>query len=941
MAVNIVGGQLGFEHGPDAIQTVGARTLSGPYSPDTILTGNGTATVEATEDLTSEMKLALKLRAPTSSDGAVVRYGMSSITAGNSQDDKVTTVDNFYKVIPMVFGGIDIGAPDNGRLALYRLLGGASGTTNIVTLGVQRLNTPGQWRLFARFPMTGQASDASDPSGYGTTAIPVREKFEVLVVWRRAVGVYIYTRLAGETVWTLQVSRENADVNEVVNRDQYMLDYVSGTWTGTFNTRAEFFPATWSSVSQEAAEEPYLHQKFAIPLIGPMGQLTFQLTQNPDAYQNTSGTSLDHFAVEYAYDSGFTGSMTTAWTQLPGVASHYTARIDVTGLTPGARLYYRWVLRSTSTGVPEYAGDTRSLLVPGPDPNLCVLSCIDHAGQLADKPQLRKALEEVVNLAISIAIITDDPMYSQGMSAEDDGKFLPESEREILARWVEAFQSVDFARFVHSVAIAMKEGDHSNGWNDYDLTQRETTTGTVHSNGFSSYADPASTFTPAQVAAAYGSVSDSIHRTAMRANWFEASGDYGVNTYGGTKVVLTNSWEYRRLSTNTGWGATQLAWFKSVVDSATEDLVFCIDQSVWGRIGSQGSSLINIATAEHLDAIDYVHNNGAQGTKYIGVGGDSHIGATGHRRASLSTGDIIVEPGATRGWVAFLIACPVDQKNNAQLNTGTDAATYAASTGTALREGVDAHYPYREAGRAQPSTDPISGAVLDPERGQLRTSGVFITTSSTGIRARAWGDDGNVPLVDQTYEYTIGYKLYRRTSQSGTDQLVATLSDSTLSYTLTGLLADTEAWYYVNAVSPCGVESTIKPASRMRRVAMDATNQLIAPAPNAPHGVKLDRGPGGLVTLFWQHTNDNGEIDAASFHVYVATGADAFDFNTPTHTINLPARSVGLGTFADSTTVRVVVRAVTSGSVEETNTNETTTTADAAAPVPPASITLV
>ncbi|MEM6505414.1 MAG: hypothetical protein AAF711_08095, partial [Planctomycetota bacterium] len=190
-------------------------------------------------------------------------------------------------------------------------------------------------------------------------------------------------------------------------------------------------------------------------------------------------------------------------------------------------------------------------------------------------------------------------------------------------------------------------------------------------------------------------------------------------------------------------------------------------------------------------------------------------------------------------------------------------------------------------------------------------------------------------------EYTIGYKLYRRTSQSGTDQLVATLSDSTLSYTLTGLLADTEAWYYVNAVSPCGVESTIKPASRMRRVAMDATNQLIAPAPNAPHGVKLDRGPGGLVTLFWQHTNDNGEIDAASFHVYVATGADAFDFNMPTHTINLPARSVGLGTFADSTTVRVVVRAVTSGSVEETNTNETTTTADAAAPVPPASITLV
>ncbi|MEO0477752.1 MAG: hypothetical protein AAF085_17545, partial [Planctomycetota bacterium] len=127
-------------------------------------------------------------------------------------------------------------------------------------------------------------------------------------------------------------------------------------------------------------------------------------------------------------------------------------------------------------------------------------------------------------------------------------------------------------------------------------------------------------------------------------------------------------------------------------------------------------------------------------------------------------------------------------------------------------------------------------------------------------------------------------------------------------------------------------------SSRLRRVAMDADNQLIPPAPNAPHGLKLTLGVNGLVTASWQHSDINSEADAAGFNVYLATGATPFDFDTVNHSIDLPSKSVSLGTFADATTVRVIVRARTAGGIEETNTNETTATADALAPVAPASI---
>lgn len=186
-----------------------------------------------------------------------------------------------------------------------------------------------------------------------------------------------------------------------------------------------------------------------------------------------------------------------------------------------------------------------------------------------------------------------------------------------------------------------------------------------------------------------------------------------------------------------------------------------------------------------------------------------------------------------------------------------------------------------------------------------------------------------------------GYRVYRRASLNAPPELVAEVEPDVLSYTVNGLAADSTALYYINAVSACGVESTISAASRMRRVAMDGASQLIEPAPNAPYALKLTTGEGGQVTAAWQFNNANAEADTAGFNVYVATGEDAFDFNTPNFVIdNTITRSQDLGSFANATAVRCVVRAVAATSVEETNTTEVATTAVANAPDPPTTISI-
>ncbi len=186
-----------------------------------------------------------------------------------------------------------------------------------------------------------------------------------------------------------------------------------------------------------------------------------------------------------------------------------------------------------------------------------------------------------------------------------------------------------------------------------------------------------------------------------------------------------------------------------------------------------------------------------------------------------------------------------------------------------------------------------------------------------------------------------GCEVYKRETRSGVSSFVEAVPDTVLTYTVTGLLANSIQYFHIEAVSECGIRSVLSPITRLRRVAMDADNELIPPTPNAPYGVKLTLRAGGGITASWQHSDDNGEADAASFNVYVATGATAMDYTTPDHTVSVPTQSQDLGTFANDTIVRVVVRAVTSGGDEETNTTEYSATADAAAPDAPTELIIL
>lgn len=186
-----------------------------------------------------------------------------------------------------------------------------------------------------------------------------------------------------------------------------------------------------------------------------------------------------------------------------------------------------------------------------------------------------------------------------------------------------------------------------------------------------------------------------------------------------------------------------------------------------------------------------------------------------------------------------------------------------------------------------------------------------------------------------------GYRIYRRSSLSGADELVDQVDEDTLSYDLTGLSADSEQWYYVNAVTACGVESAgFNITSRLRRVAMDGTNTLIPPAPSAPYALTLTPTSGGVVTASWQFRNNSGDADGAGFNLYIATGATPISYTTPDFAVGATTFSQALGTFAEGTTVKCVVRARTSGGVEETNTTQATTTASVDAPDAPTTLTV-
>lgn len=184
------------------------------------------------------------------------------------------------------------------------------------------------------------------------------------------------------------------------------------------------------------------------------------------------------------------------------------------------------------------------------------------------------------------------------------------------------------------------------------------------------------------------------------------------------------------------------------------------------------------------------------------------------------------------------------------------------------------------------------------------------------------------------------YQVISRDTTDGADTFLGAVPAGTVAFTLAGLSADSTRYYWIKPVSACGVGNGQAVARRLRRVAMDGAANLIAPAPNAPFGLQLTPGAGGQITATWRYRAEGAEAAADKFEVFLATGPDPFDFDTPTHTVSRVgvSNTQDLGTFADGTTVRCVVRALTQGDVAETNTTEATVAADATAPAAPVTL---
>lgn len=250
--------------------------------------------------------------------------------------------------------------------------------------------------------------------------------------------------------------------------------------------------------------------------------------------------------------------------------------------------------------------------------------------------------------------------------------------------------------------------------------------------------------------------------------------------------------------------------------------------------------------------------------------------------------------------------------------------------------------------------DADSTIVLDPAT--LALTGVAPTINSianpspasitlTGVAPTAQSVVSLSPAVVTLSVFNLatdaGYNVYVRSTINGSDTLVQFVPKLTEELVVDGLANDSVQWYHVKAVTACAVED-VEPI-RLKRVAFDSAGNLILPVPNAPVGLVLTLGAGGQVTASWRYIDQNQCAAPTQFNVYVATGATPFDYDTVDHVVSFANRdrfTQDLGTFADTTVVRVVVRAQASSGAEEDNTTAVQVTADAAAPDPANAITV-
>jgi hypothetical protein len=175
------------------------------------------------------------------------------------------------------------------------------------------------------------------------------------------------------------------------------------------------------------------------------------------------------------------------------------------------------------------------------------------------------------------------------------------------------------------------------------------------------------------------------------------------------------------------------------------------------------------------------------------------------------------------------------------------------------------------------------------------------------------------------------YRIYRRWGRDGADELLTTVAAGLGTVTLAGMAAGSRQWLSVRAVSAQGVIDG--GPVRLVRAAFDGSAELIASAPNAPSGLTLAAEAGGVVRASWRYDATRQEVAPTKFHVYVAQGDAAVNFTSPLVIVgyaSAQSHSTGLGSFADGTLVRCVVRSVSEDDVEDQNQAEAVTWARAA-----------